>query len=78
MPSPVASSNERAFSVKHSPIYSILLLLALALSAPVAAKIYKWVDKDGKTHYTQSPPPKDAARSKTMKGSTGKRAAPRT
>lgn len=40
------------------------LALGLALSAPLhAAEIYKWVDEDGVTHYSQRPPPSgDAAR----------------
>lgn len=37
-----------------------LMLGMLALSAPVHAQMYKWVDKEGKTHYTDSPPPHDA------------------
>lgn len=32
-----------------------LLLLALPLAAP--AQVYRWVDAQGKVHYTQSPPP---------------------
>jgi len=34
-----------------------LLLLLFAGSA--SAAMYKWVDEDGNTHYTQSPPPGD-------------------
>lgn len=37
--------------------FSRLLLLALALAAPAHAQLYKWVDSDGKTHYSDSPPP---------------------
>lgn len=36
-----------------------LLLGILALSATAFAQMYKWVDKDGKTHYTDTPPPAD-------------------
>ncbi len=37
------------------------LLLAGALAAPGAAgEVYKWVDDDGVTHYSQSPPTSDA------------------
>ncbi len=36
-----------------------LLIAALlaVLAAPAAAQLYKWVDKDGKTHYSDAPPP---------------------
>jgi hypothetical protein len=34
-----------------------LAVLALALAAPAAAQLYKWVDKDGKTSYSDTPPP---------------------
>lgn len=41
---------------------TIALLLGLTLATPLAfgQTMYKWVDKDGKTHYTDSPPPEDA------------------
>lgn len=32
----------------------------LALSVAAYGQMYKWVDKQGKTHYTDSPPPADA------------------
>ena len=34
-------------------------LLMLLLAGNVSAAMYKWVDEDGNTHYTQSPPPGD-------------------
>ncbi len=35
-------------------------LLLLALAAPLqAAKVYKWVDADGRVHYESTPPPVD-------------------
>jgi hypothetical protein len=35
---------------------SVLLLLAVLLSAPLAAQTYKWVDERGATHYGERPP----------------------
>jgi hypothetical protein len=32
------------------------LALAFALALPAAAQVYKWVDKDGKIHYSDKPP----------------------
>lgn len=37
-----------------SPILLFFVLLMTAAQAP--AKIYKWVDKDGNTHYSDKPP----------------------
>ena len=34
----------------------IYAVLALGLALPAAAQLYKWVDKDGKTHYSDTPP----------------------
>ena len=34
-----------------------LALLALLTALPVAAQIYSWKDKDGKIHYSDTPPP---------------------
>lgn len=36
------------------------VLLAVALAAAQAQQMYRWVDKDGRVHYTQQPPPPDA------------------
>jgi hypothetical protein len=36
-----------------------LVLGMLALCSTAFAQMYKWVDKDGKTHYTDTPPPDD-------------------
>ena len=35
------------------------LLLLLFVAGSASAAMYKWVDEDGNTHYTQSPPPGD-------------------
>jgi len=36
------------------------LLLLLLLALPAAADVYRWVDADGVTHYSDKPPTKDA------------------
>ena len=36
------------------------LLFAVALAGAQAQQLYRWVDKDGRVHYTQQPPPRDA------------------
>lgn len=33
-----------------------VLLLSLVLSFPVQASVYKWIDHQGVTHYSQTPP----------------------
>ncbi|QSX33040.1 DUF4124 domain-containing protein [Shewanella avicenniae] len=40
---------------------SLLIVILAALSLPVAqaTTIYKWVDKNGVTHFSQDPPPAD-------------------
>jgi uncharacterized protein DUF4124/glutaredoxin len=40
---------------------ALLVGIVLAVSCGAAsAQMYRWVDKDGRTHYTQTPPPPDA------------------
>lgn len=40
----------------------LLLSILLAVAAlPVQAKMYKWVDAQGKVHYTDTPPPESAS-----------------
>ena len=34
-----------------------MLSLALSITSIASAKIYKWTDEQGKTHYTATPPP---------------------
>ncbi len=38
----------------------LVLILALLFSAPSAAKVYRWVDEDGRVHYGDRIPPKYA------------------
>ena len=41
-----------------------VLTLALLLAAlPASAVMYKWVDQDGKVHYSDQPPPDGAKKS---------------
>jgi hypothetical protein len=42
-------------NIKISLFGVVLALLVL----PVQAGIYKWVDENGKVHYSQTPPPKE-------------------
>ena len=45
---------------KSTLLTAVILNLALLISVSEAnAKMYKWVDNEGNTHYTQSPPPGD-------------------
>ncbi|MCH1927064.1 DUF4124 domain-containing protein [Shewanella sp. C32] len=39
--------------------HSLLLVMLMTISLPIvqAATIYKWVDKNGVTHFSQDPPP---------------------
>lgn len=51
--------------------YVAAVALALA-SAAATAQTYRWVDKDGRVHYTDTPPPPSAARQvekRTLQGS---------
>lgn len=40
-------------------LISVLLVSSVLLIPVTEARMYKWVDEDGKTNYTQSPPPGD-------------------
>jgi hypothetical protein len=43
---------------RASSFIPLLTLLLLAVAAmPAAARVYKWVDEEGVTHYSQHPPP---------------------
>ncbi len=38
-------------------------VVAIASTHAGAQQMYRWVDKDGRVHYTQNPPPRNAAKS---------------
>ena len=46
----------RIWKKQNSKVLLILIFLFVPPQT-VTAKMYKWVDEDGNTHYTQSPPP---------------------
>ncbi|GJM09013.1 MAG: hypothetical protein DHS20C11_12890 [Lysobacteraceae bacterium] len=42
-------------------VISLLVLMLISITAVAqTAKVYKWVDEDGVTHYTTTPPPENA------------------
>ena len=49
---------------------AILSTVLSAMCASATGQIYRWVDQDGKVHYTQTPPPPDAreVQRKTFRG----------
>ncbi len=50
--------------MSHSKLNRLLaLLVCLLLVLPAAAQVYKWVDKDGKIHYSDKPPRDPKAKS---------------
>ncbi len=52
-------------TLKRACLAIIAALGVAALASPQAGaqQMYRWVDKEGKVHYTQNPPPRDAAKS---------------
>ena len=40
-----------------SPVQLFTAVAILLATATVAAQVYKWVDKDGKIQYSDTPPP---------------------
>jgi hypothetical protein len=45
----------------------LLILIALCAAFGVHAQVYKWVDKDGKTQYSDQPPPPGATKTDAQK-----------
>jgi hypothetical protein len=48
------------------------LVASLTFSLPVAAKLYKWVDNDGVTHYGETIPPEYADKDRTELNQSGR------
>jgi hypothetical protein len=60
-----------AMKYTHGWTQGVLALLALALAAPAAAtEIYRWVDEQGKTHFSDIVPEKYKDRAKPVQAKT--------
>ena len=46
--------------MKPTQIAVAVLAAALVLAAHAQTSVYRWVDKDGKVHFSDTPPPEDA------------------
>ncbi len=53
-----------------SPVQLFIAVAILLATATVAAQVYKWVDKDGKVQYTDTPPPASATKTEAKKVDT--------
>lgn len=51
--------------------YALSLLILMLLSLPAAAKMYKWVDENGKTHFGDTIPPQYAKQGNVELNKTG-------
>lgn len=51
--------------------YALSLLILMLLSFPAAAKMYKWVDENGKTHFGDTIPPQYAKQGNVELNKTG-------
>ncbi len=49
------------------PLLTALGLVAFLFAAAAAAQLYRWVDKDGKVHYTDTPPPSSAGKGEKVR-----------
>lgn len=61
-----------------SPVQLFIAVAILLATATVAAQVYKWVDKDGKVQYTDTPPPASATKVEAKKVDTSPAAASTT
>lgn len=58
-----------------SPVQLFIAVAILLATATVAAQVYKWVDKDGKVQYSDTPPPTSATKTEAKKVDTSPAAA---
>ena len=50
-----------------SPVQLFAALAILLATATVAAQVFKWIDKDGKVNFTDTPPPAEAVKGEAKK-----------
>lgn len=63
----IIRSCEKGTKMRCRLISVLLMMLPLLNALNSEAQVYKWVDKDGKVQYTDSPPPSDARKSSGRK-----------
>jgi hypothetical protein len=51
----------------RSPVRLFAALAILLATATVTAQVFKWIDKDGKVHFSDTPPPADAVKGEAKK-----------
>ena len=69
------ATNPEKFTPKVAPHRLCLLMvfcIGVTFSLPVAAKLYKWVDDNGTTHYGETIPPKYANKSRSELNKSGR------
>lgn len=52
-------------------VFNFLLAVLLVTALPAHAKLYKWVDENGRVSYTDTPPPQTSRHAVTEMGKTG-------
>lgn len=57
--------------LRRLTVLATILLLLSVFAAPVSGKLYKWVDKDGNVHYSDTVPPEHARQGREVKSKTG-------
>ena len=55
----------------NNTAFNLLLAVLLVTALPAQAKLYKWVDAQGRVHYTDTPPPQTSTHAVTELGKTG-------
>jgi type IV secretory pathway VirB10-like protein len=50
--------------MKRIAVSRVIATAVLALAQPAGAELYKWIDADGKVHYSDQPPPPGAKQQK--------------
>jgi glutaredoxin len=61
---------------RSQPLVAALGLAALLVASAASAQLYRWVDRDGKVHYTDTPPPASAGKSGQVRSGTASAADP--
>jgi glutaredoxin len=55
--------------IAMKPLFAALGLLAFLFAATASAQLYRWTDKDGKVHYSDTPPPASAGKAAQVRSS---------
>jgi len=67
----MSAAKPRGIAMSKPLLAALGLVVGCLVAAAASAQLYRWTDKDGKVHYTDTPPPAAAGKSAQLRSGGG-------